>query len=351
MAYTNTVLQDALYKATLTDVYQSSELRKSNYGALEAARESTSLLLPASTIESIRKAETQTESVTTFQREADGTGTDRACSGTGIGTTAVTDVTWSTLMEEFTVSAAESLGNQYNYQEMFNNLFMQRLRSLYTRIDALVVAQLEASFAAGDGTKYLNYNGAKQVPLNDHDAATNRAAFWINYMKAEMRQNDYSNNLMLVGDSMMSANTSALINQGVSTATNTAFQYGGLGWNFTNGITNNTGRDATAYVFQKGQIGLLNWTSGIYNGTDWGTEVWSTFKDPVYGFDLELKVNRSCTDNSGSFAGAEADRVESFVISADFATPVAYSSTANTGIYKYELDDDNTPASGSGSYS
>lgn len=352
MAYTATVLQDAIYKAAQTDKFQSAELRKSSYGALEAAMASTNLLLPKTELERIRQAATQTEKINTFVREADGIGTSRKCSGSGTGTSAQTTVSWTTLVEEFKISFAETQGNQYTYQEIFNNRFDQKLRSLYNRIDALVVAQLEASYSAGAGTYYTNFNNAKQVPLSDHDISNNRAALWVNRMMAEMMQNDFNDDIVGVGDAFLKANTMAMLNQGQGTATNLGFQFSGTNWNFTNRVTNNTGRDATAYIFQNGMIGLLNWIRPEYTqGVDIGTDVWSRFTDPVYGMNFELKMKKQCEDNSLLFSGAEADYTESFVIAADFATPTAYSSTSNSFIYKYELENDNNIQSGSGSYS
>jgi hypothetical protein len=142
-----------------------------------------------------------------------------------------------------------------------------------------------------------------------------------------------------------------MLAQGNSTATDLAFQFGNFSADFTNRLDNNTGIYATGYVFEKGAFGFLTWINGLHReGKDIGTDVWTRFQDPRYGMDLELKVKKACADNSSIGSGMQADYTEGFVISVDVATPVAYNSDDNTGIYKYELNEDNTVLSGSGSY-
>jgi hypothetical protein len=155
----------------------------------------------------------------------------------------------------------------------------------------------------------------------------------------------------VVGEANMKAVFSSMLNQGQSTDTNLGFQFQGVTSSFSNRVTNNTGIYATGYAFEKGAFGFLTWTNGLSReGKDIGTDVWRTFVDPRYGLTIELKVKKACTDNSGTITGAEADYTEGFVMAVDVCTPIAYSSDSNTGIYKYELNEDSTVQSGSGSY-
>lgn len=352
MAYTATVLQDAIYKASKSDVFQSFEVRRSNYGALEAAFMSTNKLLPASEIASVKESLTQANRVLTFAKQPIGTRTARACAGSRTGTSASTTLSWSTIGDDFKIGFHEHMGNYMKYQETFNHLFSEAMRSNHQRLDALVVAALEANYSAGAGSHFTNFNNAKQVPISEHDIANNRAALWLNYVNAELEQNDISQGVRLVGDPFMKSNLSALMAQGGTTATDLSFQFSGMMANFTNRVTNNEGRDATGYIFQDGVIGIIPWTDPQYrNRIDDGADIWDSFPDPVYPINWELKVKRACEDNSGSFTGAEADRTESFVITASFAVPTAYTSDSNTGIYKYEHDNGGNIQSGSGSYS
>jgi hypothetical protein len=180
MAYTDTLLQDAIYKASKKDTFQSRELRPSLYGALDAAIAQNSLILPKSTIESIKKSSVQATKVDVIKKEAAGSGTARKCTGTGAGVSAQATLTWSTLVEEFAMSDLEMRQNQYSYDELFQIRFEQKLLNLYKRMDSAVIAALEANYSAGLGDSFTLFNDAFQVPLNQYDIATTRAATWLN---------------------------------------------------------------------------------------------------------------------------------------------------------------------------
>lgn len=352
--YSASLLQAAVYKASQKDMFQKFETRGSNYGALDVALAQRSMLLPASKLEQIRKASSQTEKIYTFVKEAAGDGTARACDGTGDGATAATTLSWSTLSEEFSLSALDMAQNEYTYEEMFQLRLEQRLLSLYERLDTAVVAALEAAYTEGDGTQFTKYNNASQVALDDYDVSSNRAAFWLNKAKSDAFANDISSdNLRFVGEGGLKQIVSSMGNQGAGNETNLGFQFQGVGFHHTNRVVNNEGRYATGYMFEMGMFTLLTWTNALARqGKDIGTDVWGIFLDPRYGFDIELKVKKSCYDSTAASKGVgmEADYKEGFVLSLDYCIPVAYSSDANSGIYKYEFDTDNSVQSGSGSY-
>lgn len=350
--YSATLLQDAIYKASQKDMFQKFETRGSNYGALDAAIAQRGLLLPDSTLEKIRKASSQTEKINVFVKEANGTGTVRKCAGTGDGVTAQVPLVWATIEEEFQMSFLDMEQNQYDFDEMFQRRLEQRLLSMYSRLDAIQVAALEANYTAGVGTQFSKYNDASQVPLNDYDITTNRAALWLNKAKSDMFDNYLSmDNLMMVGESGLIQVQSSMQNQGSGNETNLGFQFNGVTFKNTNRIINNDGRYATGYLFEKGMFTMLTWVNALARkGKDIGTDVWTLFQDPRYKFDIELKVKKGCTDNSSKGAGMQADYAESYVLSMDYATPFAYASDGNSGVYKYEFDRDNSVQSGSGSY-
>lgn len=351
--YSATALQDAIYKAKQSEMFQSWETRKSNYGALDAAIAQRNLLLPNSVIEDMKKASTQATKVDVFVKEAAGAGTARKCEGTGAGATASQTLSWTTIVEEFAISYLDLAANRYSWEEMFQRRLQEKLKALYVRIDEYVVAQLEAAYTAGDGTNFVKFNDASQVPADDYDLQTSRAAMWLNKAKSDMFANDANmDNLHMVGEGGLLAIVNSMANQGQYTETNLGYQFQNVGFSHTNRVINNTGRYATGYLFEKGMFTLLTWTNALHRkGEDIGTDVWTIFQDPRYGFDIELKVKKQCKDNSSILSGLNADYQEGFVLSVDICVPTAYTSDTNSGIYKYEFDVDNTVQSGSGSYS
>ena len=242
--------------------------------------------------------------------------------------------------------------NNFNKEEIFQNRFEQRMLSIYTRLDTAITAFLESNYTQGSGDNFTFYNNASQVPLDSWSLAANQAAFWVNDAMADMFKNDLNADLIrMVGDANMMGVWKTLGAQGPQNGVNTAFQLAGINGRFTNRIANNTGIKATAYMYEQGMFSLLTWINALEKkGRDIGTDEWTMFKDTRYGFDIGMKVKRECVDNSADIDGAQADFKESFVMALDYATPIAYSSDSNSGIYKFELDRDNSILSGSGSY-
>jgi hypothetical protein len=322
-----TLLQDAIHQAKEDETFQSFETRGSQYGAVDIAMEQTNKLLPKKKID--------------------------ACSFSGAGATTSQTLVWQPFVEGFSLSYSEMKDNRYTYEELFNLRWREKMKALYKRIDAYIIARLEASYSAGAGTVFPTFNDARQVALSEWDLAQNRAANWINKARANFRMDDFSgDNLHILGDAFMSSVLSATLNQGAGTATNTGFQFQGITSNFTNRITNNIGIDATGYLFEKGAFGMLDWCAPIFReGMTNGTDVWMSQKDPRYGMTLGVKVTKECKDNSAINSKYTADWNESWQFGVEVSVPMAYDSEGGSFVRKYELANDNTVQSGSGSYS
>lgn len=351
MATTATQLLDAIAKAAQSDYFQANENRSISRGAWDAAWEGRNTLFSVGQLEAIKKSSRQPTKIDVFQKRANGTDTARACSGTGTQSTARYTLTYQTIVEKFSLSRLEFADNDFSYQEALAANLADRWRALHERLEAAAVAYLEANYTVGDGTIYDVYFNAHQVPLSNYDLSNNRAAMWLNKARAEMKQNKYSGPYVLVGDPVMESVCMAMLNQGAGNAINSGFQFNGFEMKFSNEITNNTGIYATAYIFEKGLFGVVPWINMLSReGDDIGTDIWTTIGSPLYsGLTFELKVKKSCTDNSGTITGGQADLVESFVMAIEVAFIHAYSSDSNSGIYKYELDEDENVHSGSGS--
>lgn len=337
MAFTPTLLQEGILNVREVNGlgFQENELRRSRYGALEAANVGVNQLVPATTLTQLREASSQPTSIDVFNKVAAGAGTARKCAGTGTGTTANVSVTYNTFVEEFSISKIEHEGNRAKEQEAFNYLLNEKLRAMHTRIDTAAVAALEAAAVAAPvasfGTPVAN---ALQF------AAADRLDFY-NQMKTVMEENDFYGGY----DNVHSTSQAELVRfdqaQGGANATNLQFQLGDYTHFSSNRIANGLGVQSTSYMFERGSFGILTWTNQLSRmGADIGTDMWTTLADP-FGLlgNIELKVKKECTDNSGALgAGAEADLVESYVMAIDVAFLTAYDSTGtDSGIYKAEV--------------
>jgi len=353
--YADTALLDAVMTAKANDTFQSFETKGSVYGALDAGIDGMRRLLPAGTLKALKEADQQPLKIDVFKKEDEGADTVFACTGSGDGATARVPLVFQGFVEKFSLSDGEMRYNKYSYQEMFRMRWAEKMKALYKRIDAYIVSILEANYSAGAGTSFTLFNDAFQVPLDEYDLASNRAALWLNKVKADMAKNDFSgDNIHILGESNMMAVASSMLNQGQGNETNLGWQFQGVTRNYTNRIANNLGIYATGYVFEKGAFGVFDWVDPRFReGKVAGEHIWTSFVDPRYGMTFGVKSQRTCADNTSIFAGQAmgADFEENWQIGIQIASPLAYDSDGGSFIYKYELDNDNSILSGSGSYS
>lgn len=339
MAYDATTLLEAraAISAANTGVMGRNELRMPSFGAFRAHVDNAPLLVPGLDITDLRKFTDQPTKIPVRVRGAQGTGTTRKCAGTGTGTTALKPIAFQGIEEEWAVSYLEMAKNGLSYQDAFNFQLMERLRSAYTRLETISAAHLETlKSTVNRGTKYkTTVAGAKQIPYRK----INRFYGGIN---AEMQANDFNGLVDVVASPNLAEAWNYIQGQGGNNAQNLGFQLSDYNPYFSRFIADGSGVEATAYAFVPGTIGVLPWINQLArDGKDTGTDIWTTFTDPIYGITWELKIKKGCADsspaNGGSVAGGEADYVESFVLFGEFAFTEAYSSTADTGVYKYEV--------------
>ena len=187
MAFTPTLLQEGILRVRELNGlgFAENELRRSRYGALKAASDGVTKLVPATTLTSLREASAQPTSIDVFNKIAAGAGTARKCSGTGTGTTANVAVTYNTFVEEFSISKIEHEGNRVKEQEAFNYLLNEKLKALHSRIDTAAVAALEAAAVAAP-------NAAFGTPVGNSLQFAQADKFdYYNQMKSNLEINDF----------------------------------------------------------------------------------------------------------------------------------------------------------------
>ncbi|GAA4393559.1 hypothetical protein [Hymenobacter koreensis] len=338
MAFDATTLLEAraAIEAANTGAMGRNELRMPTFGAFRAHVDNAGLLIPGLDITDLRKYTGQPTSIPVRVKGSNGSGTTRKCAGTSTGTTALKPLTFSTIVEEFAVSYLSSATNTLDYQNQFNFLLTERLRSAYSRLDVQAVAHLETiKSTINNGTRYsTTLANAKRVPFADYNRLFGR-------LTTEMMGNDFAGLADIVASPNLADAWNYVQRQGQANGENLGFQVDDYRMYFDRFIADGAGVDSTAYVFAPGTIGVMPWINQLArDGKDIGTDVWTTFTDPVMGITWELKVKKGCADSSATVTGGEADYVESFVLSAEFAFTEAYSSTGDTGVYKYEVLDE-----------
>lgn len=318
------------------------ELRIPTFGVLQAHMDSSPLLMPGFDANAVKKSVQQPVTVQVFKKQPLGTGTTRKCAGTGTGSTAAKPIVFQDIVEEFAVSQLEMMNNNLNEQDLFNRLLVRAMVSAYIRLEKLGVAHLEAIKSPINNGGYFGalVGGSKQLTF------AQRLELWAG-VEAEMNDNDFSGLTNFIGDSNTKAFAAYVGAQGAGNGTNLAYQEDNFNAYYSRFIQKGAGMFATEYFFEPGTIGFYPWTRPDFldnGGKDIGTDIWTTFTDPVMGLRWELKVKKGCVntaivglDGVTPVAGTEAGYVESFVLSTSYAFTEAYSSDASTGVFRYEV--------------
>lgn len=341
LAYSATELLEA--RAYLADAQagkiQSNELRRPPTGALNAFIDSTpSLILGGNmTLENIKNSTEQVTKVPVLTKLTQGSGTARLC-GTGgaEGDSAMVTLSYQTLVEQFSMSELLYANNLVSYQAALRHNFMEVFRNLHNRLETIMAAYLQTNRSAiNSGTTNTWISSIKTMMV----ALANKNQYFASIM-SEMGENNFSAPFANVHT--MNQRMYQMLQQleGSGNSNNLAPQQDG----FTHYGSNNFSTAATgttsSFIFVPGTVGLVGpWKNALHRqGADIGTDTWTTIPDPfIPGWTWELKIKRGCIDNSGVSTGREADLVTQFVISGEFAPMKAYTSTTDTGIYKYAI--------------
>lgn len=342
MAFDATTLLEAriAIQTAAAEGMGKQELRMPRFGTLQAHMDSSPLLMPGFDANAVKKSIQQPVTVQVFKKQPLGTGTTRKCAGSGTGATAAKPITFQTIVEEFAVSELEMQNNGLSEQDLFNRLLVRAMISGYTRLEVLGVAHLEAiKSPVNNGAYYPTTLGnAKRVNYAD------RLNLWAG-VEAEMNDNDFPGLVNFVGDSNTRALSAYVGAQGAGNGVNLAYQEDVFKGYYSRFIQRGTGVFATEYFFEPGTIGFYPWTRPDFlSNKDIGTDIWTTFTDPVLGMRWELKVRKGCVntgilglDGVTPVAGTEAGFVESYVLSTSYSFTEAYSSDSSTGVFKVEV--------------
>lgn len=314
------------------------ELRMPTFGALQAHFDNAPLLSPNLDIQALRQFTGQVTRIPVRKKGISGAVTNaRACSDTGSAGGGFKNLNFVTLHKGFAISYLSTVTNQFDYNAQVQLNLAETMRMLYTDLDQRAIAHLETlKSPVNGGTRYdTTVAGAKRVPFKDYERLPGR-------LTTEMMGNDFAGQMDIVASPNLTDAWRYVQNQGGQNGQNLSYQTGDFRLYPDRFIADGSGVDSTAYLFTPGTIGVYSWINKLHEkGEDIGTDVWTTFDDPYFpGLVWELKMKRQCADNSATVTGGEADFVESWGLTAEFAFTEAYSSTTDTFVYKYEVLDE-----------
>jgi hypothetical protein len=343
-----------LKKQTARGVYPSEldrqELRRQQYGFIDMAQRSTPILLNAqnrSIIENSWGAELTSGApvqIPVFSKDV-GTATPSTMTCTFIDDDAVSSLANVTFISAHVgfriiprltdqsniVTEAQDFMRQYSDKEEALANFLES--AIYTSLDTAKATTYNSSFV---GTKYLVAGDTLQVANAD-------IPFFLNDAKSIMMSDDFPmNGLEVIGDAQLSSFNNQFLNQGSANNENTAFQFNGYTFTYSNSTVTTGGALSTGFIMPSGSVAVLSRVSpdarnnrvSMSEGVRWSVET----SDLLGGLEIELMVKDECADVSAITNNTDdtAALVKSYMMQLNCAIVTPYNTGTNGGIKKFD---------------
>lgn len=253
-------------------------------------------------------------------------------------------VTFKTMVADIMMIPREYDTNQISYYDSLN----EQLRVLAETFKREIEADLETTLDAKKTTVYNSSIVDSDYSLTGGAIRVERAKedFFMNNLEAINFADDfYDPTIKVIANHNLMPVVSRYVNQGSANSTNTAFQFAGKDFRFTNAIPNESGVLATGYFMPNGTVGLLTRVDGDAMRGSQATDgtIWDMDMIPELPFPVGIKFNSKCDDKSlieaTGFGHLTATLVEHWQISFDFAIVTPYHSATDvpTAIRKFEI--------------
>lgn len=239
--------------ARVTEKYNSSEFRMPDTAALSTAYigEKTNPSLAAMRMREDR------ETYYDFPiRKAEGSATQRTALHTGDRNDSLrTQLVWQTFVDTFSISMKQLDNNTISFEEAFAKGVQSCVMNNLKDADDWFIAQLLA-----DKTQ-INVNGVRanwNTDNYDLELASAQKDYWKEQIEANMGNNEYSGELMIIADSLAHIDMTRSLNQGAGNSVNLGYQFGGGAITKTS-KTILSGYDGSAIAFPMEQAGVFQW--------------------------------------------------------------------------------------------
>ena len=230
------------------------------------------------------------------------------------------------------VTEAQDFMRQYSDAEEGLANFLEA--QLLAAVDGAIATTYNSAFV-GAAAKYPLLADALQVDPADQD-------FFLNDLKSIMQADDFSRNgLDVIGDAQYASFVNRYVNQGSGNATNTAFQFNGYQFQYSNTIATSAAAISTAYAMPIGSLGMVAKVSpdAAANRVSMSEGIrWSVEQSDLLGVPMELMVKDECADVSGITGNAEDTNslVKSYQMGINVAILTPYNTGTNGGIKKID---------------
>ncbi len=228
------------------------------------------------------------------------------------------------------VTEAQDFMRQYADAEESLADFLEA--QILAAIDAAKATTYNSAFVPG---KYALVADALQVAAVD-------VPFFLNDAKSIMQADDFSRNgLEVIGDAQLASFVSQYVNQGAGNGTNTAFQFNGYTFGYSNTTATSAGAVSTGYVMPAGSVGIVAKVSpdaqanrqSMSDGVRWSVE-----SSDLMGIDMDMMIKDSC-ENVSLITGNADDTnalVKHVQLGINVAIVTPYNTGTNGGIKKFD---------------
>ena len=331
---TDTQLLAAITKAG-NGVMGAAEFRDYEHSTLKLVLDSQNEVFRNLT--QMKQSDEQPTKVDLMKRVYTPSGTDKSASHSAAAfpDSFTKDVTFIKKTQTFKVSYKQAANNRFGYDSILQSEIKNKLQSLYLDLSTYVIDWLDTNKSQVGADSLIAFDA---VTNHNYSNALADKEFYFDYLKAAMRANKFAGLLDVVGDQRIAAHYRKLAANGRTNADNTSYQIPGI--DFREEVQMEISAGGSSFAWQKGLIGMATWNEGANRrgeGSIGNNEgLFTTFRDPILGYDHDLHVVRGIADTSAS-SGNKQDIVDEYELTTIFTVQGAFESTANaTPIFKFD---------------
>ena len=257
-------------------------------------------------------------------------------------------VVFSTFGVGFTMVPSLHMNNDISYDHDFNRKMEKVIRALADALDVAAVATL-----AANRTQVFKDVLDYPVAGDTINADENSRFDILGDIDPIMRANCYPGQLHIVGNAGIDSLIRKLGQLGNQNAINKVLEYAGKTLHYTNNVLNETGKYATGYAVEDGNVGYLTRSGREYlRRLRIDTHEFDIVRMPLINLPVDTHYYRSLGDQSAVAGESSADMIcnekEYFGMELDIAFMVKYNSDPTTiaqPIIKFDIESLGTPRS------
>lgn len=330
-----TVLNDAIILVGNDKSFMDFEARIDNYGAFKLFNDGADILLPKSTVETIKKSARQPEKIPVLNQLNTTLYNTYTCNISPDGSTsAMVPITYITTGFDIGITPALNVDNYISATEDLAWQMKQGFKNVYASVlEADAVSFLETNKSLTNLSPTSLFPGSTFAAGVFTVPDSQRNSFYAK-VPTIFRRNVIPGMPADLANTEATPNYEFIANQGAGNAQNTAYQTQQVakGQYRSNFVTVAAGSEETHFLCPLGGVGVYNWLpweAQVEKVIIPGSQGWTKQTDPIASMQWQVFYNYNCV--SGQYTQAWSYR-------ASFAFVGQYSSNANaSSILKYQI--------------